>query len=85
MKILDAAPELLARAPDITLRRYAFAATALGEREMVRVRALAVIAGTKAEATEHRDERQRVSQLAVLNAYAGQPEEARRPRTAPWS
>ena len=67
-----------ARTFDLILRRYFFAATAIGEREKVRVRALAAIAGTKAEATERRDEWQRVARLAVLNAYAGQPDEARR-------
>ena len=84
VRIFEATPELFERDSTVfdvlgaNLRRYFFAATAIGENEKTRVRALAAIAGTSAEATERFDAWRRVGRLATLHAYAGRPDEARR-------
>ncbi len=79
VKIGDAVPDWRGIGTfDVNLHRHFFALKAVGEHEQARVRALAAIAGTTAEGTHHRLEWQRVARLAMLNAYAGQPDEARR-------
>jgi TolB-like protein len=80
VKIFEEAPELVERDAQtigLILRRYFFAATAIGEREKMRVRALAAIAETTATAPEHRGDWNRLAKLALYHAYAGQPDEAR--------
>ncbi len=84
--IFVAAPELLDRDSPMArqypvgadLHRYFSAATATGEQAKVRVRALAAIGRTRVEATERRDEWRQGARLAILHAYARQPDEARR-------
>ncbi|MBI5766172.1 MAG: TIR domain-containing protein [Verrucomicrobia bacterium] len=66
------------RTSERNMHRYFFALKAVGEGEQARALALAAIARTTAETTDNRREWQRVARLAMLNAHAGQPDEARR-------
>jgi TolB-like protein len=72
---LDAGNEGMNR---YNLIRYLFAATALGQHDKVRVRALAAMATAQTETTDRREEWQNVGRLALLHAFAQNPIEARR-------
>jgi TolB-like protein len=83
VRIYDEAPEEFRRGYQrlrVSVSRfdYYFAATAIGEREKARTRALSAIADTRVVTEERRDDWIRIARLAMLHVYAAQPDEARR-------